>query len=91
MGLVAVADVGSEAEAAMVLARLRDAGVVAISRNTGPRNLPQFGSSATQTVYVEEAQEAAAREALDGPPISDEELAALAEEAGRDQGGPPAP
>ena len=91
MALVAVADAGSEAEAVMIVTRLRDAGILAMSKPTGSRGLPHFGSGATQTVYVEAAREAQAREALAEPDFTDEELAQLAEEAGRDQGGPPAP
>lgn len=89
MGLVAVAGADSEAEAVMVVTRLRDAGIAAMSKISAPRGLPQFGSSATQTVYVQAEDEARAREVLEEPDFSDDELAALAEEAGREQGGPP--
>ena len=87
MALVAVADAGSEPEATMIVARLRDAGIPAMSKINGPRGLPQFGSGATQTVYVDEVHEAQARELLDEPGFTDDELAQLAEEAGREQGG----
>jgi len=90
MALVAVADAGSEPEAVMIVARLRDAGIAAMSKTTGSRQAIQFGSGATQTIYVEAEHEARAREALEDPDLSDDELAALAEEAGREQGGPPA-
>ena len=90
MALVAVADAGSEAEAVMIVARLRDAGIAALSKTTGARQAIQFGSGATQTVYVEAVDEASARDVLQDPDLSDDELAALAEEGGREQGGPPA-
>jgi len=89
MALVAVADAGSEAEALMIVTRLHDAGIPAMSKISAPRGLPQFGSGATQTVYVDAEHEARAREVLEEPGFSDDELAALAEEAGREQGGPP--
>ena len=37
MALVAVADAGSEPEAVMIVARLRDAGIAAMSKTTGPQ------------------------------------------------------
>ncbi len=89
MALVAVADAGNEAEAVMIVARLRESGIPAMSKPSAPRGLPQFGAAATQTVYVDAKYEARAREALEDPEFSDEELAELAEEAGREQGGPP--
>ena len=90
MALVAIADAGNEAEAVMLLARLRDSGIPAMSKPSAPRGLPQFGSAATRTIYVDTEYEARAREALEEPELSDDELAELAEEAGREQGGPPA-
>ena len=90
MALVAVADAGSEPEAVMIVARLRDAGIAAMSKTTGPRQAVQFGSGATQTIYVDAPDAAHAREVLQDPDLSDDELAELAEEAGREQGGPPA-
>ena len=90
MALVAIADAGNEAEAIMILTRLRDSAIPAMSKPSAPRGLPQFGSAATQTIYVDAEYEARAREALEEPELSDDELAELAEEAGREQGGPPA-
>ena len=90
MTLVSVADAGSEPEAVMIVARLRDAGIAAMSKATGSRQAIQFGSGATQTIFVDAEQETRAREVLQDPDLSDDELAALAEEAGREQGGPPA-
>ena len=89
MALVAVADAGSEAEAVMLVARLREAGIPAMSKGTGARGLPHFGSGASQTVFVDGKHEADARRTLEDPGFTDDELAALAEEAGREQGGPP--
>ena len=90
MALVAVADAENEAEAVMIVARLRDDGIAAMSKVSAPRGAVQFGAGATQTVYVQAQDEERARELLEEPPFSDEELAALADEAGREQGGPPA-
>jgi hypothetical protein len=89
MALVAVADASSEPEAVMIVARLRDAGITAMSKTTGSRQAIQFGSGSTQTIYVEAEHETRAREVLQDPDLSDDELAALAEQAGREQGGPP--
>jgi hypothetical protein len=82
MALVAVATAGNEAEAVLLVAQLRGDGIRAIARDSGPRPLPQFGSSATHGVYVDERDEARARELLDAPPVGDDELARLAAQAG---------
>jgi Putative prokaryotic signal transducing protein len=89
MALVTVADADNEAEAMMIVSRLRDAGIPAMSKPTGPGGSAQFGSGATQSIYVDEADEAQARELLDAGDFTDDELAQLAEEAGREQGGAP--
>ena len=81
--LVTVAGTTNEPEAELILARLAEAGIQAISRrSTGDVEL---GAGGGRMVYVEERDEARAREILAGeePPFSDEELTRLSEEAGR--------
>ena len=82
-GLVSVAAAGNEPEAELICQRLAQDGIPAISRPAAPREAPQFGAGARRDVYVEERFAARARELLAAPQFSDEELAALSEEAGR--------
>ena len=81
--LVRVAAAANEPEAAMIRARLTDAGIPSVTK--GP-SVPQAGLSGACDVYVEEAHAADARELLDEPAFSDEELARLSEEAGQEYG-----
>jgi hypothetical protein len=73
----------------MICARLGESGISAVSkRNIGADN-PEFGSSGAREVYVEEELASRARELLAVPEFSDEELAELSEQAGREAGGAP--
>ncbi len=90
--LRAVAGVTNEPAAELILGRLAAAGIGAISRrSTGDVEL---GASGGRTIYVEEQDEARARELLAAaePPFSDEELADLSDAAAPEprDGGPQA-
>ncbi len=79
-----VAGTTNEPEAELILARLAEAGIGAIvRRSTGDVEL---GAGGGRTIYVEEADEARAREVVGAaePPFSDDELAELSDAAGRD-------
>jgi hypothetical protein len=85
-----VAGTTNEPEAELILARLADAGVTAISRrSTGDVEL---GAGGGRTIYVEEQDEARARAllAVEEPPFSDEELGRLSDAAGREGADPEA-
>jgi hypothetical protein len=82
--LVSVASAQTEPEAEMICARLADAGVPATTRRTGGADVPGLGSSGSRDIYVDEALAARASEVLAVPEFSDEELAELSEQAGRD-------
>ena len=81
-----VAGTQNQAQAEMIVARLASIGITAISQLS--LGNPERGGGGGRMVYVEERDVQRARELLaeDESPISDEELARLAEEAG----GPPA-
>jgi hypothetical protein len=78
------ATASSGAEADLICQRLAEAGIQATSqRSIGG---PEWGTSGGQYVYVESTQLDRARELLAaGSGISDEELAKMAEDAGRPQ------
>jgi hypothetical protein len=80
---VPIAYAANEVEAEMIIVRLRGAGIDAVYR--GP-DLPGMGAAGGDEVFVEEADAARARDLLAAPHISDEELAELSEEAGREYG-----
>ena len=82
-----VAGTTNEPEAELIVGRLAQAGITAVSRrSTGDFEL---GASGGRMIYVEEEDEARARELLaaDAPPFSDDELSELSEAAGREAGG----
>jgi hypothetical protein len=81
-----VTTVTSEAEAEMVRDRLLAAGMHAISRRT--IGGVEWGSSGARDVFVHEEDLDRAREVLnaDEGSFSDEELARLSDEAGREAG-----
>ncbi|MGA2755916.1 MAG: DUF2007 domain-containing protein [Solirubrobacteraceae bacterium] len=82
--LVSVASAQSEPEAQMICARLSEAGIRAVAkRNIGADN-PEFGVAGARDVYVDEELAARARELLAVPQFSDDELAQLSEQAGRE-------
>jgi hypothetical protein len=81
--LVAVAHAGNEVEAGIIVERLRDAGIAAMTK--GP-DVPQMGRAGPCSVYVDEHLEARARGVLATPAFSDEELAELSDQAAREQG-----
>ena len=73
----------------MICARLAQAGISSVSkRNTGADD-PRLGAGGCREVYVEEELVSRALELLAAPEFSDEELAELSEQAGREAGGPP--
>lgn len=77
-----VTSVSSEPEAQMICQRLSESGITAIpERSIGG---PTWGRSGAQDVYVDESDLERARALLasEAQPVSDEELARLAEEAG---------
>lgn len=84
VALRAVAGTVNLAEAELVIERLAAEGIVALSQLSSGN--PEFGAGGGRLVFVEERDEARAREilAVQEPPFSDEELARLSEEAGRD-------
>jgi hypothetical protein len=84
--LVIVASAVNEPEVALIRAQLADAGIDSVTK--GP-NIAQAGPAGASDVYVEERDEQRAREVLAAPPLSDEELAELSEQAGRALGNPP--
>jgi hypothetical protein len=81
--LKVVTTVGSEAEAEMVIDRLRAANIHALAQRT--IGGPEWGGSGTRSVYVDEEHFERARDLLaaDEGAFSDEELTRLSEEAGR--------
>jgi len=84
--LRAVAGTPNQPQADLIVARLAEAGIVAVSQLSSG-NI-EFGASGGRTIYVEEADESRARELLAAaePPFSDEELAELSDAAGRERG-----
>ena len=84
--LVAVAFAHNEPEADMICARLADAGIQAVSKRSV--DIPQFGSGGAREIYVEDHLATAAREALATPEFTDEELAELSDQAGRQREDP---
>jgi len=82
--LLPVASAANDVEAQLIAGRLRDAGIEAVTRSTG---IPQLGLAGAASVYVDEHDEARARDLLADPELSDEELAELSEQAGRDASG----
>jgi hypothetical protein len=82
--LKAVTTVTSEAEAEMVRDRLLEAGIHVISQRT--IGGPEWGWSGARDVFVNEKDLARARSVLkaDEGAFSDDELARLSEEAGRE-------
>ena len=80
-----VASAANGAEAELVRQRLLSEGIHAISERT--IGSAEWGSSGARNVYVAEADADRARAALAESPLSDEELARLSEEAGREPTG----
>jgi len=85
--LVAVAYANNEPEAAIIRAQLAAVDIPCVTK--GP-TLPQAGVAGACDIYVEDRLAARAREALATPEFSDEELARLSEEAGREYDTDPA-
>jgi len=81
--LVPIAHAANEAEAEMIIVRLRGEGIEAVYR--GP-DLPGMGIAGGDEVYVEDHDAKRARDLLAAPDISDEQLAELSDEAGREYG-----
>jgi hypothetical protein len=80
-----VASAANGAEAELVRQRLLSEGIQAITERT--IGSAEFGSSGARNVYVAEADADRARVALAESPFSDEELARLSQEAGREPTG----
>ena len=81
--LVPIAHASNEPEAAVIRAQLSDADIPSITK--GPIT-PQMGIAGACDIYVEDHLAQQAREVLATPPLSDDELAQLSEEAGREYG-----
>jgi hypothetical protein len=79
-----VAGARTEPEAELIVQRLAQAGISAVSQLSSGN--PEFGSSGGRTIYVEDVDVERAREALAGQEneFSDEELAELSERAARE-------
>jgi hypothetical protein len=81
--LVSVAHAGNEPEAAMIRAQLAEANIASVTK--GP-SVPQLGISGACDIYVEDHLASRALEVLAVPQFTDEELAQLSDEAGRQLG-----
>ena len=79
--LVSVAVAHNEAEAEMICGRLASEGIAASYKRAIGSDAPQFGSAGGRYITVDERDEARARELLEAPPFSDEELAQLSEQS----------
>ncbi|MGD0197395.1 MAG: hypothetical protein ABSC56_05760 [Solirubrobacteraceae bacterium] len=79
--LVAVAHASNEPEAAVIRAQLTEAHIPSVTK--GPRT-PQLGASGACAIYVEDRLAEQALAILATPEFSDEELARLSDEAGRE-------
>ncbi|MGH2852056.1 MAG: hypothetical protein ACRDLP_15755 [Solirubrobacteraceae bacterium] len=86
MTLVPIAYAATEPEADLLVQRLAAAGILASPRVASP---PQLGASGGSDILVDERFEQQARELLETPEFTDEELARLSDEAGRTYGNPP--
>jgi hypothetical protein len=86
--LKVVATVANEAEAELLCGRLSQAGIHAVSQRT--IGGPEWGSSGGRYVYVDETDLDRARALLKSAEgsISDDELARLSDEAGRETSDP---
>lgn len=82
MKVVAVAS--NQPQAELIVGRLADVGITAITQYT--LSNPEMGASGARTIHVQERDEERARAllAVEQPPFSDEELTELSEAAGRD-------
>ena len=78
---VSVAFAQNEAEAEMICGRLTGAGIAASYKRTRGADIPQLGGAGGREIYVNEADEARARETLATPEFTDDELAELSERA----------
>jgi hypothetical protein len=83
--LVSVASAQNEPEAQMICARLSAEGVDAVYKREAGADAPQFGPGGGREIYVEEDLASRAHEVLSVPESTDDELAALADQAGREQ------
>ena len=81
--LKVVAGAANQPQAELIVGRLAEIGIAAVSQLS--LSNPEMGASGGRMVYVEERGLERARKLLaaDEPPFSDEELARLSEEAGR--------
>jgi hypothetical protein len=82
--LKVVATAANQAEGELIVARLAQGGITAIEQRASGN--PEFGGAGGRYIYVQDAELERARTmlAVDQPPFSDEELARLSEEAGRE-------
>lgn len=83
MALVPIAHAANEAEAAIIRAQLDEAGIRSFTK--GP-DVPQQGIAGAGDIYVEDDLADRARAALETPTFSEDELARLSDEAGREYG-----
>jgi hypothetical protein len=82
--LKVVAGASNQPQADLIVGRLAEIGISAVSQLS--LSNPEMGASGGRMVYVEERDVERARELLaaEEPPFSDEELAQLSEQAGRE-------
>jgi hypothetical protein len=82
--LKVVAGAPNQPQADLIVERLAEIGIAAISQLS--LGNPEFGAAGGRTIYVEErdVERAKALLAVEEPPISDEELTRLSEQAGRE-------
>jgi hypothetical protein len=82
--LKVVAGAANQPQAELIVGRLAEIGIAAVSQLS--LSNPEMGASGGRMIYVEERDLERARELLaaEEPPFSDEELAQLSEEAGRE-------
>ena len=84
---VSVAFAQNEAEAEMICGRLTGAGIAASYKRVGGADIPQLGGVGGREIYVNDADEARARETLATPEFTDEELAELSERSAPPESG----
>jgi hypothetical protein len=85
--LKVIATAANQPEGELIVARLAQAGITAVEQRVSGN--PEFGGGGWRYVYVQEGDLERARAvlAIDQPPFSDEEIARLSEEAGREARG----
>jgi predicted transcriptional regulator len=82
--LKVIATAANQAEGELIVARLAQAGIVAVEQRVSGN--PEFGGGGWRYVYVQASELERARDvlAVEQPPFSDEELTRLSEDAARE-------